>query len=63
MALFYFAGHGVQVDQENYLMPTDYAGRTASALRFDAVSASDVQEMLRPAQVAMLVFDACRLFR
>ena len=26
VALFYFAGHGVQVDQENYLMPTDYAG-------------------------------------
>ena len=60
VALFYFAGHGVQVDQENYLMPTDYAGRTASALRFDAVSASDVEEMLRRAQVAMLVFDACR---
>ena len=60
VALFYFAGHGVQVDQENYLMPTDYAGQTASALRFDAVSASDVQEMLSPARVAMLVFDACR---
>ena len=60
VALFYFAGHGVQVEQENYLMPTDYVGRTAAALRFDAVSASDVQEMLRPARVAMLVFDACR---
>ena len=60
VALFYFAGHGVQVDQENYLMPTDYAGQSAAALRFDAVSASDVQEMLRPARVAMLVFDACR---
>ena len=60
VALFYFAGHGVQVDQENYLMPTDYAGQTSSALRFDAVSASDVQEMLGRARVAMLVFDACR---
>ena len=60
VALFYFAGHGVQVDGANYLMPTDYAGQTSAALRFDAVSASDVQEMLRPAQVAMLVFDACR---
>ena len=60
VALFYFAGHGVQVDGVNYLMPTDYAGQTSAALRFDAVSASDVQEMLRPARVAMLVFDACR---
>ena len=60
VALFYFAGHGVQVDGVNYLMPTDYAGQTSAALRFDAVSASDVQEMLGPARVAMLVFDACR---
>ena len=60
VALFYFAGHGVQVDQENYLLPTDYAGQTATALRLDAIRASDVQEMLRPARVAMLVFDACR---
>ena len=60
VALFYFAGHGVQVDGVNYLMPTDYAGQSSSALRFDAVSASDVQEMLGRARVAMLVFDACR---
>ena len=60
VALFYFAGHGVQVDGVNYLMPTDYVGQSSAALRFDAVSASDVQEMLRPARVAMLVFDACR---
>ena len=60
IALFYFAGHGVQVEQENYLIPTDYTGQTASALRLDAVSASDVEDMLRVARVAMLVFDACR---
>ena len=60
VALFYFAGHGVQVDQENYLLPTDYAGQTATALRLDAIRAMDVQDMLRPARVAMLVFDACR---
>ena len=60
VALFYFAGHGVQVEQENYLIPTDYIGQTVSALRLDAVSASDVEDMLRVARVAMLVFDACR---
>jgi uncharacterized caspase-like protein len=58
--LFYFAGHGVQVEHENYLIPTDYSGQTESSLRLDAVSAADVQEMLSPARVAMLVFDACR---
>ncbi len=50
VALFHFAGHGVQVDQENYLMPTDYTGPTASALRFDAVSASDVRGPYWPAR-------------
>ena len=60
MALFYFAGHGVQVDEVNYLLPTDYAGSTADQLRLDAVSAVDVQELLLEARVAMLVLDACR---
>ena len=60
VALFYYAGHGVQVDQENYLLPTDYTGQSETSLRLDAIRALDVQEMLRPARVAMLVFDACR---
>ena len=60
VVLFYFAGHGVQVDQDNYLLPTDYTGQTEMALRLDAIRAVDVQEMLRSARVAMLVFDACR---
>ena len=60
VALFYFAGHGVQVDQENYLLPTDYAGQTAANVRLNGLKASDVEEMLQTARVAMLVFDACR---
>ena len=60
VALFYFAGHGMQVDRENYLLPIDYAGQTATALRLDAIAATVVQEALQPARVAMLVFDACR---
>ena len=60
VTLFYFAGHGMQVDRENYLLPIDYAGQTATALRLDAIAATDVQEALQPARVAMLVFDACR---
>ena len=60
VALFYFAGHGVQVDGVNYLMPVDYAGRTEEAVALDAISAVNVEQMLRPARVAMLVLDACR---
>ena len=60
IALFYFAGHGVQVDGVNYLLPTDYAGRTAADLRLSALSAMDVEDLLGRARVAMLVLDACR---
>ena len=60
VALFYFAGHGVQVDNTNYLIPTDYAGQTAAEVRLSAFSAAEVEDLLRPARVAMLVFDACR---
>ena len=44
----------------NYLIPTDYAGRTAADLRLSALSAADVEDMLDPPRVAMLVLDACR---
>ena len=60
VALFYFAGHGLQVDGVNYLIPTDYAGQTAADLRLSALRAADVQDLLGPARVAMLVLDACR---
>ena len=60
VALFYYAGHGVQVEGVNYLLPTDYAGRTVADLRLSALRAADVQELLEPARVAMLVLDACR---
>ena len=60
VALFYFAGHGVQVDNTNYLIPTDYAGQTSAEVRLSTFSAAEVEDLLRPARVAMLVFDACR---
>ena len=60
VALFYFAGHGLQVDGVNYLIPTDYAGQTETDLRLSALRAADVQDLLGPARVAMLVLDACR---
>ena len=60
VALFYFAGHGVQVNQTNYLIPTDYSGQTAAEVQLSAFSAVEIEGLLREARVAMLVFDACR---
>ncbi len=60
VALFYFAGHGLQVDGVNYLIPTDYAGQSAADLRLSALRATDVEDLLSRARVAMLMLDACR---
>lgn len=60
IALFYFAGHGAQIQGENYLVPVDYTGTTEQGLTLDAISASQVQRWLERARVSILVFDACR---
>ncbi len=64
-ALIYFAGHGVELGGQNYLLPTDIAnlepGETYS-LTADAVSLSLLLETLeqRQARVNIVVLDACR---
>ena len=60
VALVFFAGHGVQVDEVNYLLPTDFEKGSPEQLRLDGVSAVDVEEMLLKARVAILMLDACR---
>jgi uncharacterized caspase-like protein len=42
IAIVYFAGHGMEVDQENYLIPVDASLETDRKLRFETVSLDDV---------------------
>jgi hypothetical protein len=64
-ALIYYAGHGVELGGQNYLLPTDIAnlepGQTYS-LTADAVSLSLLLETLeeRQARVNIVMLDACR---
>ena len=61
MALFYFAGHGVRVDDRNYLVSTDHAGVSEAEVRLNELSVRPLaEEMRRRAGVAILIFDACR---
>lgn len=60
VAFFYYAGHGVELDQQNYLVPVDFKMGSATAAKFNLVNVSAVQEALQPARVSMLVLDACR---
>lgn len=60
LALVYYAGHGVHVEGENYLIPIDFRGRNEDAVRVDALAVGEVTRALGRARVAVLVLDACR---
>lgn len=62
LALFYFAGHGLQIDGLNYLVPTDAALRTKSDIEDESVQINYLMSELesRHAALNIFLFDACR---
>ena len=61
-ALFYYAGHGIQLEGENYLVPVDFDAKDEADAKYAAYSASRVQERIEKAgaRVILVVLDACR---
>ncbi len=62
VGFFYFAGHGLQAQQENYLVPVDFAAATEAKAKYAAYSASRVRNKMEGsgARLRILVLDACR---
>jgi uncharacterized caspase-like protein len=61
VGLFYYAGHGMQVAGENYLVPVDAVLKDERDLEFDAVKLDAVmRQLLRDAKVKIVILDACR---
>ena len=61
VALVYYAGHGVQLGGENYLLPVDAALEHPNDLDFDAVRLTAVLDrMERDDRVNIVLLDACR---
>lgn len=62
VALFYYSGHGMQADGENYLIPVDAEITNANDLQYDAVNVGKVLGKLNASgcMMNMLVLDACR---
>ena len=61
VGLFFYAGHGMQVSGQNYLVPVDAKLTTVSALDTEMVRLDLVhQTMEREAKTNLLFFDACR---
>lgn len=60
--VIYYAGHGIQFADENYLIPTDSQLASASDLPLEAFSlkmVTDQIERVRP-RIAVFILDACR---
>jgi len=62
IGLFYFAGHGVQVDGENYLLPVGVSIRNEEEVKKNAVPANLVLRYMEDSKnrVNVVVLDACR---
>jgi uncharacterized protein YraI len=60
-ALFYYAGHGLQVDGVNYLIPTDAAIERESDVGIEAIGLTDVLSSIEfaGAGVNIVILDAC----
>jgi len=62
VALFYYAGHGVQVKGVNYLVPVDAKVTTEEEIEYEAVDAGFVLAQMDSAKtgVNIVILDACR---
>jgi formylglycine-generating enzyme required for sulfatase activity len=61
VGLFFYAGHGLQVNGINYLVPTDAKLPTEHALDFEMVRLDLVQRVMeRATQTNVIFLDACR---
>lgn len=62
VALFYFSGHGIQFDGNNYLLPVDLNAESAEGIRKNAAHVDVVLAAMEKAQsrVNIIILDACR---
>ncbi|RWB10023.1 MAG: peptidase c14 caspase catalytic subunit p20 [Mesorhizobium sp.] len=61
IALFFYAGHGLQVSGKNYLLPVDATLEDETSLDFEAVSVDLIlHQMSRETSIRLVFLDACR---
>jgi uncharacterized caspase-like protein len=61
VAVVYFAGHGIEVDGQNYLIPTDAMLQRDRDVFDEAISLERILQTIEPAKTLRLVIlDACR---
>ena len=62
VALVFYAGHGLQIDGENYLVPVDVDPKREADIPLQAVRLNDILNTLNsvPSRMRILLLDACR---
>src|ERR1700712_4324034 len=62
VALVFYAGHGMQIDGENYLVPVDIDPKREADIPLQAVRLNDVLNTLTsvPTRMRIVLLDACR---
>ena len=61
IALFYFAGHGVQYKGQNYFLPVDIVPKDNASIKFESVAMSSIVDATNEARkVKIIILDACR---
>ncbi|MDB2423935.1 caspase family protein, partial [Paracoccaceae bacterium] len=61
ISLFYFAGHGIELNKENYLIPVDAELDSITAIKYDAIALDDaIEASLKARKLSMVLIDACR---
>ncbi|HEU0151388.1 MAG TPA: caspase family protein, partial [Bradyrhizobium sp.] len=62
VALVFYAGHGLQIDGENYLVPVDVDVQREADIPLQAVRLNDLLNTLNsvPSRMRILLLDACR---
>jgi tetratricopeptide (TPR) repeat protein len=62
MAIFYFAGHGMEVRGENYLIPVDAELSSQADVQYNTINVNQVLDNMDEKRIGMklLILDACR---
>lgn len=60
-AIFYYAGHGMEIDGNNYLIPVDAALRSDNRVKFETVGLNDILSSIDGVKgLKLILLDACR---
>lgn len=62
LGFFYYAGHGIQIDGENYLIPIDAVPKSQGEVKYDCYPVGKILAKMEEAsnQANIIVLDACR---